>query len=241
MAQTGVRRSTGVSCLAVIPARGGSRGIPRKNLRTLLGKPLLAYIIGEALAARTLSKVVVSTDDADIALVARRYGADVVDRPTEISGDDASSESAVQHALETMRTIEGWTPDITVMLQCTAPLTLAEDIDGTVASMLERRADSCLSVARSHQFLWRLSADASCCEGVNHNRMSRPRRQEMSEQFVETGAVYAMRTASFLSTLSRFCGRTVMYKMPAERHLEVDEPNDLVKAEAMLRDRANRD
>lgn len=226
-----------LDCLAIIPARGGSQGIPRKNLRLVAGRPLIAYTIDAALAARTISRVVVSTDDREIADVARCYGADVIERPAGISGNEASSESAILHALERLKHTEGRQPAVTVMLQCTSPLTLAEDIDGVVQVLLEQGADSALSTTTCHQFLWRVSADGRICEGVNHDGGVRQRRQDMAKQFVETGAVYAMSTPRFLAEQTRFCGRTVMHVTPPDRHLELDELAHIALADAALRAR----
>ncbi|HEY9766444.1 MAG TPA: acylneuraminate cytidylyltransferase family protein, partial [Chroococcales cyanobacterium] len=121
-----------MAVLAVIPARGGSKGIPRKNVRLLAGKPLIAHAIEAARGSRSIDRVVVSTDDTEIGRVAERFGAEVVWRPTEISGDTASSEAALLFTLDFLESKEGYRPDILVFLQCTAPLTLAEDIDDTV-------------------------------------------------------------------------------------------------------------
>ena len=99
-----------MECLAIIPARGGSKGIPRKNLRLLAGKPLLAYSIEQALASGRVSRVVVSTDDAEIADVARTYGAEVVHRPDDISGDTASSEAALLHTLKYLERTDAYAP-----------------------------------------------------------------------------------------------------------------------------------
>ncbi len=101
-----------MNCLAIIPARGGSKGIPRKNVLPLAGKPLIAYNIQAARQARLITRVVVSTDDDEIAEVSRRFGAEVVRRPAEISGDTASSELALLHTLETLRVTEGFVPDL---------------------------------------------------------------------------------------------------------------------------------
>jgi len=136
--------------LAIIPARGGSKGIPRKNVLPLAGKPLIAYNIEQARRSQFIRRVVVSTDDAEIAAVARQYGAEVVWRPAEISGDSASSESALLHALEQLRQQENYQPDLLVFLQCTSPHTPAEDIDGTVQALLEQQADSALAVIPFH-------------------------------------------------------------------------------------------
>ncbi len=219
--------------LAIIPARGGSKGIPRKNIRPLAGKPLIAYNIEQARRSRYISRLVVSTDDAEIAAVAQRFGAEVVWRPAEISGDTASSESALLHVLEHLQKTEGYQPDLLVFLQCTSPLTLAEDIDGTIQALMDQGADSALAVIPFHYFLWKLDGEEAV--GINHDKHHRPLRQERQPQYLESGAVYVMRVPGFLQARHRFFGKTALYVMPAERRLEIDDPVDFQIAEVLLR------
>ncbi len=233
-----------MECLAIIPTRGGSKGIPRKNIRSLAGKPLIAYNIEQALRSRWINRLVVSTDDPEIGAVAQAYGAQVIWRPAQISGDSASSEAALLHTLETLDQDEGYQPDLLVFLQCTSPLTLAEDIDGTIQALLDQGADTSLAVIPFHYFLWRQvenemgAADAS---GINHDKNIRPLRQEREPQYLETGAVYVMRVDGFLKARHRFFGHTAMYCMPAERRLEIDDPVDFQIAEVLVRQQQAQD
>lgn len=224
-----------MSVLAIIPARGGSKGIPRKNVRRVAGKPLVAHTIEQARHARHIDRVVVSTDDAEVAAIARQYGAEVIWRPDALSGDTATSESALLHGLDHLREAEGYTPDLVVFLQCTSPLTLAEDIDGVVQALLDEAADSALAVTPFHHFLWRRHDDGEA-EGINHDKSVRLRRQDKEPQFLETGAVYVMRTPGFKAAQHRFFGKTALYAMPPERCLEIDEPEDLLVAETLMRE-----
>ena len=219
--------------LAIIPARGGSEGIPRKNVRLLAGKPLIAHTIGTATQASSVNRVVVSTDDDEIATISRQWGAEVVSRPAAISTYTASSELALLHTLEYLDKAEGYNPDLIVFLQCTSPLTLAEDIDGTVQALFDQEADSCLAVTPFHYFLWNWDVNGDAI-GVNHDKRVRPMRQERDLQYLETGAVYVMRTKGFKEAGHRFFGKTAMYVMPPERCLEIDEPIDLRIAEVMM-------
>lgn len=228
-----------IECLAIIPARGGSKGIPRKNILPLAGKPLIAYNIEQARRSRYITRLIVSTDDAEIAAVAQRYGAEVVWRPPEISGDTASSEAALLHTLEHLHRAEDYRPEILVFLQCTSPLTLAEDIDGTIQVLLDEGADSALAVIPFHYFLWR--RDGEDAVGINHDKRYRPLRQERQPQYLESGAVYVMRVSGFLQARHRFFGRTALYIMPAERRLEIDDPVDLKIAEVLLRQQINQE
>jgi YrbI family 3-deoxy-D-manno-octulosonate 8-phosphate phosphatase len=226
--------STG--CCAVIPARGGSKGIIGKNLRVVGGKPLIAHTILAARAPRRVDRVIVSTDDPAIAQVSERFGAEVVWRPADLASDTASSEAALLHALDGLAADGGYQPELLAFLQCTSPLTLAEDIDGTLGLLLEQGADSALAVARFHYFLWRLGGDGAL--GINHDKRVRPRRQDREAEYLETGAVYAMRVAGFRVARHRFFGKTALYEMPAERVCEIDESVDLEVAEVLLRARA---
>jgi N-acylneuraminate cytidylyltransferase len=221
--------------LAIIPARGGSKGIPRKNVLPLAGKPLIAWTIEAAKAARRLDRVVVSTDDAEIAAVAQRFGAEVVQRPAEISGDSASSEAALLHVLGHLRESEGYQPEFLTFLQCTSPLTAAEDIDGTIAALLDEKADTAVAVTPFHYFLWRRDTSGEAV-GINHDKRVRLLRQQREPEYLETGAVYVMRVPGFLETRHRFFGQTAMYVIPPERRWEIDEPVDFRIAELLLRE-----
>lgn len=220
-------------CWAIIPARGGSKGVPGKNLRALAGQSLIARCVTMARRARMIERVFVTTDDPAIAAEAERAGAGVIQRPAELAGDTASSESALLHALDSLAAQEPL-PGITVFLQCTAPLTRPEDVDGCLHRLVATRADSAFSVARFHGFVWRETAGSEGALGVNHDRRERLRRQDRPDEYVETGAVYAFRTEGFRAFRHRFFGRTVLYEVPAERHLDIDSLADLAHAEAVL-------
>ena len=226
--------------VAIIPARGGSRGLPRKNVALLDGKPLIVHTIDAARAATEVDIVVVSTDDPEIAQISEAAGAWVIERPPAIAGDTASSESAVLHALGVLAENHGVRPEITVFLQCTSPLTMSEDIDQTVRALVSTSADSALAVAQCHQFLWRRSK-AGSAEGINHDSTIRQRRQDREPQYVETGAVYVMRTSGFQVSKHRFFGEIAMHVMPRARVWEIDDPTDFVVARALLQARRTHD
>lgn len=229
----------GKSVLAIIPARGGSEGIPRKNVLPIAGKPLLAYVVGEALASRVVDRVLVSTDDPEIAAVAKRFGAGVIRRPAEISGSRASSEAALLHALETLKAQENYEPDLLVFLQCTSVLTSVEDIDGTVEALIREEVDTALAVTDFHYFLWKV-VDGNAT-GINHDKSFRPMRQDREPQFLETGGVYVMRVPGFKAAGYRFFGKTALHETPGERSFEIDNPPDMIVAEALLRSNLKKD
>ena len=220
--------------LCVIPARAGSKGIPGKNTRMLAGKPMIVHTIQAAQNARLVNRVIVSTDGPIIADISGKAGSEVIWRPSEISGDRASSEAALLHVLACLDQNENYQPDLLVFLQCTSPLTNAEDIDGTVQALLDADADTAFSAVPFHYFLWRKDASGDAC-GINHDKSLRLLRQEREPQYLENGAVYVMRAKPFCEIKQRFFGKTVMHVVPAERCWEVDEPVDLDVAEVLMR------
>jgi len=220
---------------AIIPARGGSKGILQKNIKLLAGKPLVAHTISCAKRSRFVDRVIVSTDDNEIAAVSQNSGAEIIQRPDAISGDAASSELALLHSLDHLYHTDAYEPDLVVFLQCTAPLTLPEDIDGTIRALLDKNADSALAVTPFHYFLWNQDESGSAV-GINHDKRFRPLRQDREKQFLETGAVYVMRTQGFKEARHRFFGKTAIYVMPPERCLEIDEPVDFSIAEVLMRE-----
>lgn len=195
---------------------------------------MIAHAIRAARSAALVSRVVVSTEDDEIAEIAARYGASVVHRPMELASDEASSESALLHALDYLETSEGYQPDILCFLQCTSPLTAPEDIDGVLRKMITAKADTALAVTPFHYFVWRQDSERGAV-GINHEKAVRLRRQEREEEFLETGAVYAMAADGFRTHRHRFFGQTVFHVMPASRVLEIDYPEDFGLAAERLR------
>jgi len=225
--------------LAIIPARGGSKGIPLKNLRRVAGRPLLAYAVLAARQSQRVDRVVVSTDDARIAAVARDHGAEVVLRSAELAGDEASSESALLHAMGVLEEAGNAPPDILVFLQCTAPQLRPEDIDGTVDLVATGDADSAFAAVPFSHFLWRRGENGAAV-AVNHDPGGRQRRQDRDGDYLEAGSVYAMRYAGFKQHRHRFFGRVALFPVDEERWVEVDEAPDLELADALITHRDSR-
>lgn len=216
----------------MIPARGGSKGVPRKNLRLLGGASLVARTVAAARAASMVDAVYVSTDDPEIAAAARAAGAEPIDRPVELSGDEASSESALLHALE-MIEAEGTPVDVLVLLQCTSPFTTPAEIDACVAAVKRDGAVCAFTAVADHGFLWTIRPDGGA-EGVNHDHLApRRRRQDLPPQYRENGAVYAMEATAFRAAGRRFCGRAAVVPVDAPP-IEIDSVADLALAEAVL-------
>ncbi|GAB2598839.1 N-acylneuraminate cytidylyltransferase [Streptomyces capparidis] len=205
--------------------------MPGKNLLPVGGVPLVVRAVRECLAARRPTHVVVSTDDEAIADAALRAGAEVVVRPAEISGDGATSESALLHAMDVFAADHGADPDVVLLVQCTSPFLTADDVDGVSSALLDDGADTALTVAPFHGFVWREGAEGG--HGVNHDKAHRPRRQDRPLDLLETGAAYAMRGPGLREHGHRFFGRTALVHTDPTRVLEVDEPGDLDRARAL--------
>ncbi len=182
-----------MSALGVIPARGGSKGVPRKNVRLVHGEPLVARCVRIALEARTLDRVVVSTDDDEIAGVALSAGAEVVRRPASIAGDDAPTSAALVHAVQAL----GLSPRWVVTLEPTAPLRRAETIDRCVLMAEERQAGSVVTVRPDTGLFGRLSADGRF---LPLDPGAPRRRQERQPLYAESGTVWVTRAAALLKT-----------------------------------------
>ena len=215
--------------VAVIPARGGSKGVPGKNLRRVGGVSLVARAVRACREAATITEVYVSTDDAAIAAEARAAGGSVVERPAGLAGDAASSESSLLHALEGLA---GTGPvGVLVFVQCTSPFLRPADLDLAVGRVLADEADSVFSAVASHAFLWRPDGDAMV--GVNHDPAHRPRRQDRDPELRETGAFYVLRAEGFVAARHRFFGRTASVPVPEVSALEIDTEADLELARAL--------
>lgn len=217
--------------VAIIPARGGSKGVVRKNLRRVGGIPLVARAIEAATRCASIDRVVVSTDDADIAAVAEEWGAEVVVRPDELAIDTASSESALLHALEVL---EERKVDVGVVafLQATSPFIDVPALDEAVQLVRSRRRDSVFAAVETYGFLWARST-ACAAEAVNHDADVRPRRQDRDPHFLETGAFYVLRAAGFKAIRHRFFGSVGIAEVPARTAIEIDTEGELEVARAL--------
>jgi N-acylneuraminate cytidylyltransferase len=218
--------------IAIIPARGGSKGVPRKNVRLLGDKPLIAHSILDAKESQYTDKVYVSTDNLEIAEVSRQYGAEIIHRPNELAGDTASSESALIHALSEIEKT-GISPDLIVFLQCTSPLRTGTDIDKAIAKLKAENADSLLSVSPSHRFLW--EEVEGVATSINYDYRDRPRRQDMQPQYVENGSIYIFKPWILKEFGNRLGGKISLFIMSEAASWEIDSALDLEIAESLMK------
>lgn len=212
---------------AIIPARGGSKGVPGKNLAVVGGRTLVRRAVETCIATSAINRVIVSTDDDAISAEAHAAGAEVVSRPSNIAGDTASSESAVLHALGFLTADGSPPPEVVLLVQCSSPFTTSEDLDGLVR--LVDVHDCAFTGARSHSFIWKRSSSGGI-HGVNHDEAVRQRRQDLEPEYVETGNAYVMRTNGLLTRGHRFFGSVGIFEIDPNRWLEIDTPADLLRA-----------
>jgi len=225
-----------VSVTALIPARGGSRSIPRKNIRPIAGRPLIAHAAGAVHAAAGVDRVVVATDDDEIAALALALGLprlEVFRRGAATSTDEASTESVVAEFLAADPLAAADPGHRLVLVQCTSPLTRAADVEAALAKIDAAGADSLVTVARQKRFFWEESADGSA-RPLNYDPLTRPRRQEFAGQLVENGAFYVFSAAGFRATGCRLHGRMLLHEMAPETLVEIDDPDDWLVVERLL-------
>ena len=217
--------------VAIIPARGGSKGVPRKNLRLVGGVPLVERAVRAAAAASRIDLVVVTTDDAEISAASTAAGAMVVQRPAGLAGDEASSESALLHAIDALEA-DGETVGTVVFVQATSPFIPSAGIDEAVAHIREDRYDSVFSAFETYGFLWRRDEHGHA-EAINHDAEHRPRRQDREPHYLETGAFYAFTAAGFRAAGHRFFGRIGIVEVPERTAIEIDDEQQLAVASAI--------
>ncbi|MGI0010666.1 MAG: cytidylyltransferase domain-containing protein [Nitrosopumilaceae archaeon] len=221
--------------IAIIPARGESKGIPMKNLALLNGKPLLYYTVKASLDTSFINRTVVSTDNAKISHEAKKLGAEVIPRPRELSADKIAIEPVMDYTLSKLEESEGYVPDTVILLQNTSPLRTAKHIDNAVKFFNEKKYDSVLSGYPSHHLFWKY--EHGIATPLNYNPLKRINRQQMKNQFVENGAIYITKYHLFKKNKCRISGRIGLYEMPEELSIQIDSEYDLLFAQEILKRR----
>jgi N-acylneuraminate cytidylyltransferase len=223
--------------VAIIPARGGSKGLKNKNIYPVAGLPLLAWSVIQATDAKHVDRVFVTTDDAAIAQVAREYGAEVIDRPQEISGDKATSESALLHALDTIAGKEGTMPETVVFLQATSPLRKPGDIDRAIDIFRQDNADSLISVTRADDLtIWEHREGE--WNSVNFDWRNRGMRQERPSQYIENGSIYLFHPSVLRSFNNRIGRKLSVYPMEFWQTWEIDTIDEVDLVEFYMKSKS---
>lgn len=220
--------------LAIIPARGGSKGIPKKNIAMLAGKPLIEYSIDQAKHSKYLDKIVVSSDDQEILEVARGLGAETILRPTELAQDMSKMDGVIKHALDTLEQ-QGYVPELVVLLQPTSPLRTAKIIDTAIETFIANKDkfDSLMPLVRT-------SNKIGTIEGQRFNPKYQvgAQRQEIAELYYDCGTVYLFKPDKI--KLGEFFGKNILaFPVAWPASLDIDTKKDLELVEYYLKNHAN--
>jgi len=208
--------------IAIILARGGSKGIPRKNVLDFAGHPLVAWTVIQAKLSKEVDEVYISSDSDEILEIAEKYGAKIIKRPAEISGDSAKSEEAIIHALS----ILGADQEMIIMLEPTAPLRKAEDIDNCIKMFRKEEWDSCFSGALLQDFLlWKKDKNGNL-NSLNHDYKNQGPRQERQPDYVENGAIFVFKPEIMVNEKNRFGGKIGLFPNNFWQSFEIDDPED---------------
>lgn len=234
--------SIGNTVMAVVPARGGSKGIPRKNLRLLNQKPLIAHTLEQAKASTRINRLVVSTDDDEITRFALSVGVDVpFSRPMDLASDQASQVDVLIHTMKYVEEIEQKKYDIVLLLQPTAPLRLVDDIDQSLDLLFQSKADTVISlfqVGNTHPY-YMYTLEGNYPQRLLQESETVHRRQDFPLVYVRNGAIYATRWDIVKEKHTLYGDAVVAYVMPQERSINIDTEFDLFIAESLLKYQLN--
>jgi len=218
--------------LAIVPARGGSKRLPRKNILDLNGKPLIAYSIEAGLQSKYIDKVIVTSDDEEILNISKEFGADIIKRPDELASDTATSFDAIKHTIENVDKY-----DYIILLQPTSPLRSAVQIDEAIELFKTKEANAVVSVCEmDHSPLWSntLPQDASM-QGFLRDEVLNKRSQDLEKYYRLNGAIYICKTDKLLEEKSFFLKENIFaYVMDRESSIDIDEEIDFKIAEALI-------
>ncbi|HSA07415.1 MAG TPA: acylneuraminate cytidylyltransferase family protein [Candidatus Gastranaerophilales bacterium] len=223
-----------MNILAIIPARGGSKRTPGKNIKLLAGKPLIAYSIEAGLKSKFINRLVVSTEDPKIADVAKQFNAEIIIRPAQLAQDETKTAPVLMHVIEELEK-QNYFPDIIVLLQATCPLRDEKIIDGALEKLMRSDKDSVFTGSKLGKTMpkWKRGYDGKLVSLYDYH--FRPRYQEpelMEDMFAENGALYAIKTDAF-KKYKDFLGDNVeIYETP--KIIDIDTPEDFEKVEKML-------
>jgi CMP-N,N'-diacetyllegionaminic acid synthase len=223
--------------LSIIPARGGSKGLPRKNIIDLSGRPLIAWTIEASLKSQYITKTIVSSDDKEILDISFKYGAETIKRPSSLASDTTSSESVVKHTIDYLKSI-GETFDIVILLQPTSPLRTHKHIDQAFDVFQNKKAESVISVVGVDNKILKSFTKGvdGCLNGISNNNYPFMRRQDLPDTYASNGAIYIVNVKCFLNSKSFFTAKTLGYEMPVKDSVDIDNMDDIILANCLIND-----
>lgn len=212
--------------IALVPARGGSKGIPKKNIMDFCGKPLISWSIGQALGSKYIKDVYVTSDDNKILKVSERAGAKPIKRPAKLATDTSSTEDALLHAIAEIEGGPSGAADIVVFLQATSPLRTSADIDKAIRLFISEKADSLFSGAVLDDFcVWEYAKGR--LKSMTFDHRNRGRRQDRKPYYLENGSIYIFKPAILKKHRNRLGGKIVFFGMPFWKSYEIDKAEDV--------------
>jgi len=221
--------------IAIIPARGGSKGIAGKNIKSLNRNPLICHTIKEALKSSYLERVFVSTDDSIIAKTSKKCGAKIIDRPAEFAEDESPMIDAIFHTIDTIK--DASDKDIMILLQPTSPLRNAADIDKALDIFMKTDCDSVISMCKvEHSPYWCFKYEGDKFKPLFGNKGLKMRRQELPDVYRPNGAIYISTIKNIYKNNGFYCDKIVPYIMPPERSIDIDEEIDFKFAELLIQE-----
>jgi CMP-N-acetylneuraminic acid synthetase len=222
--------------LSIIPARGGSKGLPRKNILDLAGKPLIAWTIEASLKSKYITDTIVSSDDDVILSISKSYGADTLKRPDELATDSSSSESLIFHILKEQE-MQNKIYDYVILLQPTSPLRDTEDIDNAFKFLVEQNVTALISIAKYDNKVLKtfVDNDKGFIEGIRNNIYPFQRRQDLPSVYMSNGAIYIIKVDEFMQNKSFWTDKTVKYVMDDIKSIDIDSVEDLIKCEKIIK------
>jgi N-acylneuraminate cytidylyltransferase len=209
-----------MNIVAFIPARGGSKGIHKKNIVDFHGSPLLKYTINVCKKSKYINRIYVSSDDLEILNLAKEYGANIIERPPEISHDQSPTEDAIKHFIDSIDEV-----DLIVFLQATSPLREVNDINGLIEEVIKNDLDSAFTACPLEDFfIWQTEPKL---HSINYDYRNRKRRQDINDQVVENGSIYCFKTEMFKKNNNRLGGKIGYYLMDKWKIHEIDTEEDV--------------
>jgi len=226
--------------IAIIPARGGSKRIPKKNIKQLCGKPLIEYTIESALKSRFLDRIIVSTENEEIAKISKDLGAEVIIRPDELALDITPTDDVVQNVLEKMKVNQNYFPEIIVLLQPTSPLRTTDDIDNAIEKFKNSKCESLIGVTEyDHSPYWAFEIENGLLKSI-FGRKKFLRSQELPKLYRPNGSIFITKSDTFVKYRSFYTKHIIPFIMSYERSIDIDNELDFLLSELILKNKGHK-
>jgi len=225
--------------ISIIPARGGSKGLPKKNIKSFAGKPLISYTIECAIESKQFNKIIVSTESSEIAEISKKYNVEIIKRPMSLAQDDSSIIPVIYHVMDQLEQ-EFNESTIIVLLQPTSPLRIAEDIKFSIKKFFENECESLISVVEVlHPPHWFLKVNNGFLKPLLGKENLKRKRQDFEKIYLPNGAIFIAKFETLKKYNSFFSSSTIPYVMPFERSIDIDVEIDFILAELLYRKKRN--